>query len=221
MNYLYWGSMRWPSFGRALVNLKPRRDRMVLLLQSHSRVAALIPGSVERALRRIGYDHADVLLLGLWNRGVPVRILDAARRLRDRGLVRHIAVSSHNRPLIVRLGDDPDIDVLHLRYNAAHTGAEADIFPHLPPAGERPGIVAFTATSWGQLMNPKRVPAGERAPTAADCYRFVLSNPAVDVCIAGPSNEEQARAASDALHLGPLDVEELAWMRRVGHAVHG
>ena len=82
-------------------------------------------------------------------------------------------------------------------------------------------IVAFTATSWGQLMDPKRVPAGERIPAAADCYRFVLSNPAVDVCIAGPKNEEQARAASDALRLGPLNEEELAWMRRVGRAVHG
>lgn len=220
INYLYWGSMRWAGFGRALANLKPRRERMVLVLQSYSRLASLVSWSVERALRRIGYDYADVLLLGMWNHKVPSRILDAARRARDCGLVRHIAVSSHNRRLIPRLARESDLGILHLRYNAAHPGAETDIFPHLPPAGERPGIVVFTATSWAQLMNPRRVPAGERVPTAADCYRFVLSNPAVDVCMAGPKNDEQASAALDALRLGALNEEELAWMRRVGRAVH-
>ena len=221
LNYLYWGSIRWGTFGRALSNLKPQRDRAILVLQSYSRLASLMHGSVERALKRIGYDRADVLLLGMWNRHVPTRILDAARRVRERGLVRHIAVSSHNRTLIPRLAAEPDVEILHVRYNAAHPGAETEVFPHLPAGSERPGVVTFTATSWTELLNRKRVPAGERVPTAADCYRFVLSNPAVDVCIAGPKDDEQAAAALDAIRLGRMSDEELAWMRRVGKAVHG
>jgi aryl-alcohol dehydrogenase-like predicted oxidoreductase len=221
VNYLYWGSIRWPSFGRALQNLKPQRERVVLVLQSYSRIAALMHGGVERALRRIGYDHSDVLLLGMWNRWVPERILDAARTLHERGLVRHIAVSSHNRKLIPRFAVDKDVDVLHVRYNAAHPGAESEVFPYLPSNGARPGVVSFTATSWAQLLNGKRVPAGERVPTAADCYRFVLTNSAVDVCITGPKNDQQAAAALEALRLGPLSDDEMAWMRRVGKAVHG
>ncbi|MGA2184273.1 MAG: aldo/keto reductase [Bryobacteraceae bacterium] len=221
LNYLYWGSIRWRTFGRALANLKPQRDRMVLVLQSYSRIASLMHGSVERALRRIGYDYSDVVLLGMWNRAVPARILDAARRLRERGLVRHIAVSSHNRPFIPSLAANPDIGILHVRYNAAHTGAETEVFPQLPRDGARPGVVSFTATSWAQLLSRKRLPAGERVPTAADCYRFVLANSAVDVCMTGPKDDQQATAALDALRLGPMSDDEMAWMRRVGKAVHG
>jgi aryl-alcohol dehydrogenase-like predicted oxidoreductase len=215
INYLYWGSMRRKEFGDAVRNLKPQRDRMVLVVQSYSRVSALVGWSLERALRKLGMEYADVLLLGFWNKPVSEAILDAARRARERGLVRYLALSSHNRSLVATLSARTDYDVMHFRYNAAHPGAERDIFPHLPPT-DRPGIVAYTATSWAQLMDPKRTPAGERIPTAADCYRFVLSRPEVDICISGPKNADQMEAALEALRRGPMDEDELAWMRRVG-----
>jgi aryl-alcohol dehydrogenase-like predicted oxidoreductase len=221
INYLYWSVPRREGFGQGLRNLKPRRDRMILVIQSYSRVAALISWSLEGALRKIGYDRADVLLLGLWNNEPWDRILEAAVRLRDRGLIRHIAVSSHNRPLIPKLAANGDIGILHVRYNAAHIGAETEVFPCLPQDGARPGIVSFTATSWRQLLKPGRIPAGEKIPTAADCYRFVLTNPAVDVCLTGPKDETQAQSALDALAAGPMSADEVAWMRRVGAAVHG
>jgi hypothetical protein len=64
VNYLYWGSFRRGPFGQALRNLKPQRDRMVLVLQSYSRVAALMAPSVEIALSRLGFEYADVLCSG-------------------------------------------------------------------------------------------------------------------------------------------------------------
>jgi aryl-alcohol dehydrogenase-like predicted oxidoreductase len=172
------------------------------------------------ALRKLNFDCADVLLLGLWNHNPPRRILDACRKLRERGLIRHIAVSTHHRPLVAELARDPGIGVVHVRYNAVHKGAEREVFPLLSSNGNGPGLVAYTATSWRQLLNPKRIPPGERVPTAADCYRFVLSNPAVDVCMTGPANEAQAVDALQALELGPMSAEELAWMRRVGDFIH-
>ena len=220
VNYLYWGSFRRGPFGHAIRNLKPQRDRMVLVLQSYSRVAALMKPSIEIALRKLGFEYADVLLLGLWNHQPPPRILDASRRLRERGLIRNIAISTHHRPLVSSLSGDADVGIVHVRYNAVHTGAEREVFPLLPGNGNRPGMVAFTATSWSQLLDPKRVPPGERVPTATDCYRFVLSNPAVDVCMTGPANEAHATEALRALELGPMSVEELAWMRRVGDFIH-
>src|SRR5579871_6228470 len=51
VNYLYWGTFRRGPFGQALRNLKPRRDRMILVLQSYSRIAGLLAPSVETALR--------------------------------------------------------------------------------------------------------------------------------------------------------------------------
>ncbi len=220
LNYFYWGSIRRDSFAQGLRRLMPQRDRFALVIQSYSRIAALIPWSLERALRKLGTDHADVFLLGLRNKETTPRILEAALRLRERGLVRHLALSTHQRPLAVRLANDSPYDVLHIRYNAVHTGAEQDIFPHLP-TGNRPGLVCFTATSWKQLMNPRKTPAGERTPAAADCYRFVLTEPSIDVCIAGPANAEQFKAVLTALDSGPMQTDELAWMRRVGSAIYG
>jgi len=220
VNYLYWGSVRRGPFGQALRNLKPQRDRMVLVLQSYSRVAALMAPSVEMALGKLNFDYADVLLLGLWNHKPPPRILEASNKLRERGLVRHIAISTHHRPLAAELDADPGVGIVHVRYNAVHKGAEGEVFPLLKANGTGPGVVAFTATSWRQLMNPKRVPPGERVPTAADCYRFVLSNSAVDVCMTGPSNAAQADDALRAIDLGPMGADELAWMRRVGDFIH-
>ena len=105
-----------------------------------------------------------------------------------------------------------------MRYNAVHPGAERDIFPKLPAPEVRPGIVTFTATCWGDLMKPDKVPAGDKVPTASDCYRFNLTNPAVDLCLTGPRSASDLTAALDALDKGPMTPEEMDWMRRVGQA---
>jgi predicted aldo/keto reductase-like oxidoreductase len=65
------------------------------------------------------------------------------------------------------------------------------------------------------------IPAGEKRPTAADCYRFVLTRPEVDVCMTGPASGAEMDAALEALRLGPMTEDELAWMKRVGRAVTG
>lgn len=220
INYFYWGSRRRPSFGEGLRRLAARRDRYYLVIQTYSRIAALIPGSLERALRNLNTEYCDVLLLGLWGHAVPRRILAVCEHLKQRGRIRYIAFSTHNRPVVPQLAGDPAYDIFHVRYNAKHTGAEREIFPYLP-AANRPGIVAFTATSWGQLLNAQRTPAGEQPLTSTDCYRFVLSNPAVDLCLSGPSTMEQTRDTVRALELGPLAPDEMARIRRIGAHMYG
>jgi len=189
-------------------------------VQSYSRLASLIGPSLERALRKLRFDYADLLLLGLWGHPPPARFVEAGRRLKERGLVRFLALSTHKRRLVPQLAAGADFDVFHIRYNAVHTGAERDIFPHLSDSN-RPGIVAFTATCWRQLLGHRRIPNNERVPTSGDCYRFVLSNPAVNVCMTGPASAAQMGHALEALRRGPMTEEELAWMRRVGDAIYG
>src|SRR2546426_10975711 len=80
INYLYWGSIRRPAFGRAIRQLA-RRDRegVVLTVQSYSRVAALLAPSIEIALRRAGIDYFDFLLLGMWNAPPGAAMIAAAQ----------------------------------------------------------------------------------------------------------------------------------------------
>jgi aryl-alcohol dehydrogenase-like predicted oxidoreductase len=211
VNYLYWGSLRRDAFAQAIRNLSPRRERMVVVLQSYSRVGRLVGWSIERALRTLRLDYADLLLVGFWNKPVSNAIVDACSAVRARGLVRYLGVSSHNRKLVPEMA--AQFDVVHFRYNAAHPGAEKEIFPRLP-RDNRAGMVSFTATSWGQLLKPP--PSGDRTPSASDCYRFVLSRPEVDVCLTGPSDAAQMDEALKTLDRGPMDEEELSWMRRAG-----
>ncbi len=220
MNYVYWGSRRRKAFADGLRSLARHRDRMVLVVQSYSPFGWYLRRSVERALRALRFDYADVLLLGMWNRRVPERMLEAAGELKERGLVRFLAASTHKRPLVPGQAARKELDLFHVRYNAVHTGAEQDVFPHLPQDG-CPGIVVFTATSWGRLLGHRRIPRGERVPTAGDCYRFVLSNPSVDVCMTGLGSMGHTEHALEALRKGPLSEEEMEWMRRVGAAIYG
>ena len=122
--------------------------------------------------------------------------------------------------LFPKLADQGIYDIFHIRYNAAHRGAEDEVFPHLPEE-DRPGIVTYTATRWGQLLKPKKMPPGESPPKACDCYRFVITNPNVDVCMCGPKNDHEMKEALPILDLGPLDHEALQRMQRIGAHVHG
>lgn len=220
LNYLYWGASRRAHFGRAIRSIAGRRrDELVLVVQTFTRAASLMRSSLEKALRATGTEYTDLLLLGWWNAAPPRRILDAALALREAGKTRHVMISCHHRPSVPALAADPAFDAVMVRYNAAHTGAEREVFPHLE--APRPGVVAFTATRWGALLDRRLTPPGEATPRASDCYRFVLSNPSVDVCVTGPKNGAELDEAMAALDRGPMTDDELGWMRRVGEAVHG
>jgi aryl-alcohol dehydrogenase-like predicted oxidoreductase len=127
-------------------------------------------------------------------------------------------ISCHDRSTFARYIADPTYGAIMVRYNAAHPGAETEVFPHLS-AGNRPGVVAYTVTRWGDLLDPAMVPEGEPVPTATDCHRFALSSPNVDVCLSAPQTKEQLDQTLATLRAEPLDAEELAWMKRVGAVV--
>jgi len=228
VNYFFWGSARTAGMALAIRDLAPsHRGQLCVVLQCYARRPSWVSRSIRKGLEVLRLEYADILLLGWHERPPSQGVLDAVQREREKGTFRHLAISSHQRPLFREFMEDGRYDVFHLRYNAAHTGAERDLFPYLPdpleagsPPSEGPGIVAFTCLRWGDLLNPKKMPPGEAPLTAAECYRFALSNPHVHVAITGPKSDEEMRQALGVLQAGPLEGAELKRVRTIGEYVY-
>ncbi len=221
LQYVFWNPRATKLTGALREACRRDRERYVV---AGGPTLAYLPGQlqryVDRARKLLGTDYLDVLQLywlGKMSR-YSQGMIDELVRIRESGAVRALAVSIHDRPRAGRLALDSPLDLLMIRYNAAHPGAERDIFPHL--AKRQPAVVAYTATAWRKLL---KAPSGWTGPvmTAGDCYRFCLSSPHVDVVLTGPRNMTELRENLAALSRGPLSAEEERWMRDLGRKVHG
>ena len=221
VNYVFWT----PNARRVTKSLKAaiKRGRESLVLACGPTTGYFgggIKNVCDRLLKKLGTEYLDIFQLfwlGRMSAWTPSTI-DALVSLRESGKIRAIGVSIHDRKRAGKLVIDSPLDMLMIRYNAAHPGAELDIFPHL--AKRKPAIVAYTATRWrGLLKRPK----GWNGPvmTASDCYRFCLSNPNVDLVLTGPKNRQQLQEnLSNLREKGPLSEEENRWIRDFGEIVH-
>jgi aryl-alcohol dehydrogenase-like predicted oxidoreductase len=220
VNYLYWGALRTKKMARGIRSVaSKKRDDLVIVAHTTTRSPSTLLKVVQKSLGQLGVDHIDVLLLGWHNKKPDARLIDRVAKLKDDGLIRFSALSGHDRHLFPELEKDKHIDIFHVRYNAAHRGAEQEILDHLPEQ-DGPGVVSFTNTRWGSLLKPANMPPGESPPSAADCYRFVLAHPKVHVAVCGPNSMEQLKQDLEALDLGPMSGEELDRMRRIGDHVY-
>jgi aryl-alcohol dehydrogenase-like predicted oxidoreductase len=104
------------------------------------------------------------------------------------------------------------LDMLMVRYNLAHRGAEREVFP--AAVARRMPVVTFTGLRWRALIEPTpHDPEGFRPPLASECYRFCLSNPAVSVALMAPGNrghlEENLRLLDDWRPSEPSETQDL------------
>lgn len=220
VNYLYWGAMRTKKMAAGIKKAaRENRDKIIIVAHAMSYSRSGMSGVVRKSLKILGVDYLDVLLLGWRNNKIPPRMIEQFHKLKNEGLVRFLAISSHKRLIFPEIEKDKQADIIHVRYNAAHRGAEKEVFDRFPDEGG-PGVVSFTNTRWGSLINPAFMPPGEPAPSATDCYRFVLSHPKVHLAVCGPSTLDHLRENLNALELGPMNEEELDRMRRIGDFVH-
>jgi predicted aldo/keto reductase-like oxidoreductase len=221
INYFYWGTRRTSGMKQAIRNLAPRhREQMIVALQTYDITGIAMNWSIRRGLRQLRLDHADILILGKRDHPVPERIRDRAVALREAGLVRFLCVSAHDRSTYESHLASGIFDLVMVRYNCAHPGAEREVFPLVTALEPRPGVVVYNSTRWGHLCNPEWMPAGERTPEPTHLYRHALSHPAVDMVLTAPNTRAQLEDNVKALDQGPLSPEESAWLERIGKHVH-
>jgi aryl-alcohol dehydrogenase-like predicted oxidoreductase len=224
-NYFVVGSFmkgRSKEMIKVIQNITKRgdRDKLVVCLMEYTHSKLIGKSHFHKGLKKLGLEYVDVLMLG-YNPGKPRKqVMELALDLKEKGEVRHLALSGHNRKLFPKLMEEKEIGVFQVRYNAANSGAEKDVFPFTGGA-DRPGMISFTATRWGQLLKEGKMPPGEKPLSAMDCYRFVLSNPAVDICMTGARNLEMLRENLQTLDSGPLTEEEMKRIRLIGDFVYG
>jgi len=222
-NYFTWGTFikgRSSGMKKAVQNIiaQGNRDKLVLAMYSYAHNAYLTEKLFIRGLKKLGTEYADILLLGYFSKMPSEKLIEGALKLKEKGLIRYIGLSSHNRLLFPEIRDM--FDLFHIRYNAANRGAEDETFPSLQ-GNDRPGVVTFTATRWRQLLSARKMPKGEKPLTASDCYRFVLTHPAVDVCMMGAKNRSQMQENLSVLEQGPMNDEELKRILKIGDHVYG
>ena len=223
VNYLFAYGFDTQMLSTLRAVFKTRRHHLIIATGGYNWILwhSNLRKTLERRLRQLGTDYLDVFLfIGVMRpEHFPDTVVEEMVRFREEGKVRAIGISTHDRRLAGAQAAKGNLDVLMIRYNAAHRGAEADIFPHL--ATHDPGLVSYTATRWSFLLRKtKGWPADRPIPTAGQANRFVLSNPHVDVVLLAPSNPRQLDENLDSLRAGPLDSTEMTFMRKFGDAVH-
>jgi aryl-alcohol dehydrogenase-like predicted oxidoreductase len=229
-NYWVWGA----SFKKVTAGIKEvirkNREKNVVALLGWGFFGWQVRQSIEKALRKLNTDYLDVFKLGwlgrtsIYSQGV----VDSLLKLKQEGKIKAIGTSIHDRQRAGRLALDSELDLLMIRYNAKHTGAEEDIFPHLKK--RNPVVVSYTALAWQQLINPVKGIEVTPWPGSMDeakippltpelCYRFVLSNPHIHLVLTGPKNREQLMMNFKAMKQGSLAPEELNWIRQYGKLI--
>ena len=221
------------GLSQAIAELGARRDEVVLAAQLKARTAEQAERELEWILERTRSKRLEVGTLYYvesaeeWNAitrtGGAWDVFDRHRREGRLGL---LGLTSHQRRLAASRAEEraPDgrrrLDMLMIRYNAAHTGAERDVFPITSGLGMP--VVTFTGLRWRDLLQATPDdPPGLPPPSAAECYRFCMQHPAVSVALAAPNGRaelvEALRALDDSAQI------EHGWMERMrahGERVH-
>jgi aryl-alcohol dehydrogenase-like predicted oxidoreductase len=231
VNFLNWqGLAEGPSdgdaFTAAVSSLGARRRSVVVCAQFGARTRADAATELRSALAALGTDYVDVLTLYYVERpaewaeitapGGALEYLGDAKR---DGIVRQIGITSHQRALAAEMARSGLLDAVMIRYNAAHRGAERDVFPVTRSLGVP--VIAYTALRWGALLRPTPDdPAGFSVPRAPTWYRFVLQEPAVAVTLCAPQTRAELDENLRVLEAtGPLTNEEYAVLAAHGERV--
>jgi aryl-alcohol dehydrogenase-like predicted oxidoreductase len=231
MTFLNWpGLAEGPTPGDAMTaavaSLGERRQSVVICAQFGARTAAATARELRDALATLGTDYIDVLTLYYVERPeewdeltAPGGVLEYLRAAQCDGVVRKIGVASHQRKLAATMAASGKLDLLMLRYNAAHRGAETDVFPTSSALGLP--VISYTALRWGALLRPTpEDPPGFAVPRASAWYRFALQHPAVTVTLAAPGSRPELDEVLQVLAAtGPLSEAEYAQLAAHGDRV--
>jgi predicted aldo/keto reductase-like oxidoreductase len=229
INFLNWcGTPN--AFAQGLAELGASRSEVIICVQFEARTATDARAELSHILRELRTDYLDVLTFYYveepteWQQLIEAGgALEFCRAAQRDGIVRLLGLTSHQRPLAAEVARSGLLDMLMIRYNAAHRGAETDVFPVTDARGMP--VIAYTCLRWGALLHETpEDPAAFVAPPAPAWYRFALQSPSVAVALMAPENRAELEEDLTVLDApGPLAAEEYQRLAEHGQRVrtHG
>lgn len=216
------------SVGEAL---KGRRDKFII--QAHvcsvwkdgqykrSRQIEEVKAGMEDLLSRLKTDYIDVGMIHYvdsmqdWKTVAEGPVLAYVKELKDKGVIRHIGLSSHNPEVALEAVRSGDIEVLMFSVNPCYDlqpasedvnelWADENYEKHLinmdPQRQELyetcqrlgVGVTVMKAFGGGDLLDAAMSPAG-KALTVNQCLHYALTRPAAATVLAGAHSVEQLR----------------------------
>ncbi len=195
INYWNWCGHE-DGMSRAIRELGTLRSGVLIAihLNARSEHARL---ELEKSLRLLITDYLDAVTYYYvessteWEeiRGIH-GCLEALKKAQQEGMVRMIGLTTHQRSIASQVLTTRLLDLLMVRYNAAHRSAEFTIFPEAQRL--RIPLITFTALRWKALLKPTpEDPTEFFCPPAREWYRLALAHPAVAVTLTAPGNRKE------------------------------
>ena len=195
-----WDARMLGAFGEAL---RGRREDAYLQMHfgsdypsgTYERIHGLekVKKAVQWQMEQVGTDYIDFgfihclddpqVLEDEFSNGT----IDYLLKLRDEGVVRHVALSTHTPSIANRILDEGFLDLLMFSINPAYdyqqgqyafggTGERAELYTRCMAEGV--GISVMKPFSKGQLLDPALSPFG-KALTVNQCLQYALDKPGV------------------------------------------
>ncbi|MCP4219152.1 MAG: aldo/keto reductase [bacterium] len=159
------------------------RDKIIIASKTFSRTAQQATEDLETGLKQLKTDYIDLYQLhNIGNDGDlekvlgPGGALEALQKAKQEGKIRHIGITGHKPPMLLKALDAFDFETLQVPLNYIEQACLETLVPKAREKGM--GIIAMKPVAGGAFKN---VPLG---------LRFILTHGA-DVVIPGMDNPQQ------------------------------
>jgi aryl-alcohol dehydrogenase-like predicted oxidoreductase len=202
---------------------RDHREEIFIATGTEDRTVSGMKTYLDTVRRRVEVDVIDLFFTEYvspsddWD--AVIEALYEIQKWKANGDVRYVGATVHSRELAMELIRCGLVEVVMHRYNMAHRRSEAEVLPAAQKAGLP--VVSFTNTRWGSLL--KGHPDwNDTVPSAAECYRYVLNHPAVQVALTAPASTAELEQNLTAMNRsGSLSESEVARWQAYGDLIYG
>ena len=223
INYFFFYNFTYTNLLEGLKQLLLfQRERVIVATGSSDRSVKRLRQYIHQVHQQLNINIVDIFFAEYISPSDNIKqvytVLEELHDWKEKGLIRYVGVTTHNRPLALKLLQSGQCEVLMHRYNMAHRKAEEDVLPTALKAGIP--VIAFTCTRWSSLLKGHPNWQGE-IPTAADCYRFALHHRAICLALTAPKNQSELEQNLQVLHSPQLTSAEIVPWQQYGDLIYG